>query len=351
MIKNVLIDEEGEESKKIEKEQKFNLKLLDLSSPIYQRKEKRLQHQHHSDNQVTTSTTIPNNSTLSTSSIINDIKKSWESKETSPSGFQNQERYQPPYYNYNLNQCPNNLNINSNAFFPNDYSNVLINATSPLNSTNSSSYFTENSLRLKKARNTKGSDENVKLLIESDDTLEMRMLGMDCIDEDAYEKLKGSFIEIITNQNCSRVLQNCLPTIPPVIVSKIFHEVYDKIPELMIDLYGNYFFQKFYGYLSDDDRIEFMNKIKDSIVSIANNKIGTYPLQAVIDKMRTPQEKDILVDSVKFNILISTLYLIRTCQAQWPPAPSLPLLWHPLPLARRSALLPSTACAPPTAPA
>lgn len=71
----------------------------------------------------------------------------------------------------------------------------------------------------------------------------------------------------------------------------------------MIDLYANYFFQKFYGYLNDEDRIFFMNRIKNDIFSIANNKIGTYPLQAVIDKMKTPQEKDILVDAIKFNVL------------------------------------------------
>ena len=71
----------------------------------------------------------------------------------------------------------------------------------------------------------------------------------------------------------------------------------------MIDLYGNYFFQKFYDYLSDSDRIFFLTKIKNFIVQIANNKIGTYPLQAVIDKMKTSLEKDILVDAIKFNVL------------------------------------------------
>jgi len=71
----------------------------------------------------------------------------------------------------------------------------------------------------------------------------------------------------------------------------------------MIDLYANYFFQKFYGHLNENDRIFFMNKIKDSIVSIANSKIGTYPLQAVIDKMESPQEKEILIDAVKFSVL------------------------------------------------
>jgi hypothetical protein len=38
-------------------------------------------------------------------------------------------------------------------------------------------------------------------------------------------------------------------------------------------------------------------------VSIANNKIGTYPLQAVIDKMKTCTEREILVESVKDSIM------------------------------------------------
>jgi len=72
----------------------------------------------------------------------------------------------------------------------------------------------------------------------------------------------------------------------------------------MVDLYANYFFQKFYGYLNDSDRILFLNKIKKDMVSIANNKIGTYPLQAVIDKMRTVAEKDILIDAMKDSVLV-----------------------------------------------
>ena len=71
----------------------------------------------------------------------------------------------------------------------------------------------------------------------------------------------------------------------------------------MIDLYANYFFQKFYGFLSDNDRVLFLEKIKDNIVSIANNKIGTYPLQAVIDKMKLPREREILVEAVKNSVL------------------------------------------------
>ena len=71
----------------------------------------------------------------------------------------------------------------------------------------------------------------------------------------------------------------------------------------MIDLYANYFFQKFYGFLSENDRILFLNEIKNKIVSIANNKIGTYPLQAVIDKMKMPIEREILIDSVKGRVM------------------------------------------------
>lgn len=71
----------------------------------------------------------------------------------------------------------------------------------------------------------------------------------------------------------------------------------------MVDSYANYFFQKFYGYLSDEDRIIFITKIKDNIVSISNNKIGTYPLQAIIDKMKLPIEREILVDSLKGNLM------------------------------------------------
>ena len=223
MIKNVLVDEDNEDEKKGEKEAKFNLKLLDLSSPVYQRKERKNQVQSETTNFQGNFIREKPENTIST---VNDSKQIPDEKEKSPRDFY---WYKPTtnsannlQYNPKNSTMNPNLNLNSNAYLPYDYQNVIINSS--LNSTNSS-VFLDNSALLKKQRTPRvASTENLKLLIDSDD-LESRMLSIEFIDEEIYEKLKGSFLEIITNQNCSRILQNCLHTIPHTVLSKILLEV------------------------------------------------------------------------------------------------------------------------------
>ena len=230
MIKNVLVDEEYEDEKKNEKEVKFNFKLLDLSSPVYQRKEKRSYHLN-SDNQLVIpqnrmSNLPSDNSEISINSTINETKKIGEEKIPWEYGVFPALSYSSTQTNLGLtsiiNQNTNNLNLNANNYFPYDYQNIIINSS--FNSTNSS-VFLDNASLLKKQRTPRvPSNENLKLLIDSDD-LESKMLSLEFIDDEIYEKLKGSFLEIITNQNCSRILQNCLQTMSTCILSKILYEV------------------------------------------------------------------------------------------------------------------------------
>ena len=71
----------------------------------------------------------------------------------------------------------------------------------------------------------------------------------------------------------------------------------------MIDSYANYFCQKFFGYLKNDDKILFLQNIQINFCNIANNKIGTYPLQAIIEQLKIEREKEILIEFVKANAI------------------------------------------------
>jgi len=68
---------------------------------------------------------------------------------------------------------------------------------------------------------------------------------------------------------------------------------------LLIDSYANYFCQKFFGYLEYEDKLIFLKNIKDSIVTISNSKVGTYPLQAIFELIRTEPESQIIINSIK----------------------------------------------------
>ncbi len=296
MIKDVLIDEEGEDdasNKQFNVNSTFNLKLLDLTSPCFIRK-------FNSDlDGMSTRSSIPNGGNVDSKPFI-DVKSNLVEK--SPKGYHVLTTVFPSERTFligSLNKISKDNSFANSTYNTTyyDYTNVFMN-----NSSNST-YDVNSVTKLKKVRNRGLSEESPRSILDNEEGVEVKMACVEFIDEEVYEKLKGSFLEIITNQNCSRILQNCLQTIPDSILSKILKEVSVKINELMIDLYANYFFQKFYGVLSDSDRLFFLNQIKDHIVSIANNKIGTYPLQAVIDKMKTRTERDILVESLKDSIM------------------------------------------------
>jgi hypothetical protein len=76
-----------------------------------------------------------------------------------------------------------------------------------------------------------------------------------------------------------------------------------KFHELMIDSYANYFCQKFFSFLNNEQRLTFLKEIQDHFVQIGNSKIGTYPLQSIIEQLKTNEEKNIIIESLKDKLL------------------------------------------------
>jgi hypothetical protein len=71
----------------------------------------------------------------------------------------------------------------------------------------------------------------------------------------------------------------------------------------MNNVYANYFCQKFFTFLEFTERINFLNQIKPCCVFIATSKVGTYPLQAIIESLITNDEKIIILEAISENIL------------------------------------------------
>lgn len=201
MINNILIDEDCDDEK-IQINQdvpvQLNQKLLDLSSPMYLRKEKR------SETEKGQSIKIEANQ----SNCSEEKKIQRDYVERSPKGFNIITTYPSKnslfYNNYDNSDFQSMLNsFNSTqilAYNDNQKSNIPIKPRSRL-------YSVDNSM------------------INQDNILESKMVSIEFFDEEVYETLRGRFLEIITNQNCSRILQNCLHTIPHLILSKILLEV------------------------------------------------------------------------------------------------------------------------------
>jgi hypothetical protein len=122
---------------------------------------------------------------------------------------------------------------------------------------------------------------------------------LDHISEDTYLTLRGNICTLLKNQNSSRILQNCLKKTDPIIIRKLFFEIIPELDSLILNPYGNYFCQKFYSHIQFEEKLIFLNKIRSNIVTIANNAIGTYPLQTIIEKLKTQEEIYIISESFR----------------------------------------------------
>ena len=83
------------------------------------------------------------------------------------------------------------------------------------------------------------------------------------ITEETYQILKDKFFKIVTCQNGSRILQTYIFKSNLEIISKIFKELSGHLPDIITNVYGNYFCQKFFLTLQDNDRILFLQKVKN----------------------------------------------------------------------------------------
>jgi len=184
--------------------------------------------------------------------------------------------------------------------FPSEYPPLLHLGASGYSTSSSSSSGYSQDPRAKDRKIVVSDDyENNFNMGEYDDILEKFTRISDKIEEDLYTGLKGNFFKILATQNGSRILQKCLRKTSQDILSLLLDELKSRLHELMVDPYANYFCQKFFGFLSDKDKIVFLTFIKDNILFVANHKIGTYPLQIVIEQLRLPEERNLFIEAVK----------------------------------------------------
>lgn len=91
--------------------------------------------------------------------------------------------------------------------------------------------------------------------------LEEKIKIIEKIEKDSMHILKGHFFRLITSQNGSRILQKALQNSHSSVLLQIFEEVKDRISELMIDPYANYFCPVFYSHLEKKEKLIFLNKV------------------------------------------------------------------------------------------
>ena len=128
------------------------------------------------------------------------------------------------------------------------------------------------------------------------------LLKYEKIDYYIFSKLQGNIISIIKTHKGSRIFQNYLKNTQCEILHQILLEILPQLSELLINPYANYFCKKFFTFLNQKDRIEFLTNIKSSLYSLCTNNIGTYPIQGIIECLGSKAEKNIIINEIKFKI-------------------------------------------------
>ena len=122
------------------------------------------------------------------------------------------------------------------------------------------------------------------------------------IDHYIYSLIKGTFINIIKNQKGSKIFQKYLKTTHSDILHQIFVELKPNLEDIITDSYANYFVKRFFTFLNQKDRIDFLISIEKIMVKLSSDSIGTYPIQTIIEHVGSKNEKVIIINALKEKI-------------------------------------------------
>ncbi len=87
----------------------------------------------------------------------------------------------------------------------------------------------------------------------------------------------------------------------------IFFEILPEIPFLINNYYGNYVIHHLYNLIDLNERILFLNQIRNNITYISKCKVGTFPLQRIVEYIKSEAEEKVLIDSLS-NEKVLSLY-------------------------------------------
>ena len=109
-------------------------------------------------------------------------------------------------------------------------------------------------------------------------------------EEYSKEDIIKNCINICKNQKGCRYLQQLIDENHKLANQKIYYIIKNKINEISLDSFGNYFIQKVIKYLNNYQLKEILKMIKDNFLEICMNQYGTRVIQKLIDKIQNDNE-------------------------------------------------------------
>lgn len=142
--------------------------------------------------------------------------------------------------------------------------------------------------------------------------LETYLLSNKCFTMEIYEEFKEEFINFLKNQQTSRLCQFFFDGTNDEVVHIIFKDISEELLNLLTDPYANYFILKIFTHLNKADRLTFLTVVSNSLDWLAINKISTYPIQIILEKLNSRKEQEIIINSIKKHVIKLSLDVYGT---------------------------------------
>lgn len=107
-----------------------------------------------------------------------------------------------------------------------------------------------------------------------------------------------SFYNFLVTQKGSRVVQKALKHINAKEIDILIDKLKTYIRNIAMDKYGNYFIQKLILICSPSQRIKIIHYLQKCFIEVARSPCGTHPLQYLMEKLDTKEEKKLVLSYI-----------------------------------------------------
>ena len=111
--------------------------------------------------------------------------------------------------------------------------------------------------------------------------------------------VQGRVMELATDRNGSRLLQKLLTQGGVEVISRVIDEVENHLTVIMCDTYANYMCQQLFQAANASQRLRLLSRLSPRFVEVARDRRGTHSLQALISHISTPEEEDLLANTIQ----------------------------------------------------
>ena len=204
------------------------------------------------------------------------------------------------YYNSNNSINTSMTSLNSTSGFSNQKGNIGYSPCERRSRAQMSAFAqVDKEKRFSTMMFPKGTNMQIEMLLYE---LSNASAKTEKIDYFIYNKLQGNFVNVIKTHKGSRIFQNYLKNTHSDIIHQIFIEISPSLPDIISDSYANYFSKRFFTYLNQKDKVDFLLAIQSSLVSLSMDNIGTYPIQSIIEQVGSKIEKKIIIKALQGSI-------------------------------------------------